>query len=103
MEEKALRVEEENDTSIIWATPMLLFLVGFFLMLAGIVVLMVAAMFQGNLSLSGAGVIFIGPIPIILGAGPHALWAIVLALVLTVIGFIMFFLLRKQVFRERVE
>jgi len=76
------------------ALPLRLFFLGFFLMFVGIVVLIVAAVLQGEMSASFASVIFIGPIPIILGAGPHALFAIVLAVVLTIVGFVVFFWLR---------
>jgi len=74
---------------------MKLFVLGFLLMFAGIVVLIFAAALEGNMNVSGAGIFFIGPIPIILGAGPLALFAILLATVLTIIGFVLFFWLRK--------
>jgi len=77
------------------ATASKLFFLGFFLMFVGVVVLIVAAALQGDAGVSGVLVVFIGPIPIILGAGPYALLAILLALVLTIVGFIVFFWLRR--------
>jgi uncharacterized membrane protein len=76
-------------------TFMGLFLIGFFLIFAGIIVLIFAAMPQGNTGASSAVVIFVGPIPIVLGAGPQAFLAILLAVILTIIGFVIFFLMRK--------
>ena len=76
--------------------PMRLLLAGFFLMFAGIVVLLASALFGGEADVSGGAIIFVGPVPIILGAGPDAFLAIILAAVLTVIGFIVFFWMRKQ-------
>jgi len=90
-EVKKMQKEEES----IWTFPMKLFLFGFLLMFAGIVVLIFAAALKGNMNVSGAGIFFIGPIPIVLGVGPHAFFAILLAAVLTIIGFVLFFWLRK--------
>jgi len=72
-----------------------LFLVGFFLMFVGIIVLIVAAALQGDTSLSVGSVVFIGPFPVILGAGSYAFFAVVLAVILTIVGFVVFFWLRK--------
>jgi uncharacterized membrane protein len=76
---------------------MKLFLLGFMLTFIGFIVIVVAALLSGDADVSGGAIIFVGPIPIILGAGTNAFLAIVLAAVLTVIGFIVFFWMRKQV------
>lgn len=76
--------------------PMKLFFSGFVLMFAGIVLMMAAAWLYGTSTLSGGAVIFIGPIPIILGVGPHSFLAILLATALTVIWLIFFLTLRKS-------
>jgi len=89
---KATQATEETLTS---TTLFKLFFLGFLLMFAGIVVLIVTAVLQGDISASGAEVIFIGPIPIVLGTGPHASLALLLAVILTIIGFVVFFWLRK--------
>lgn len=64
-------------------------------MFVGIVVLIVAATLQGGTSVSVGAVVFIGPIPIVLGAGPYAFFALLFAVILTIVGFIVFFWLRK--------
>jgi len=91
----SLATQATEETSVSATLFKLLFL-GFFLMLVGVAVLIVAAALQGDSIASGVLVIFIGPIPIILGAGPHAFFAILLAVVLTIVGFIVFFLLRNK-------
>ncbi|NIU84017.1 MAG: DUF131 domain-containing protein [Candidatus Thorarchaeota archaeon] len=53
-----------------------------------------AVLFEAPFSFGG--VIFVGPIPIVLGAGPHSFWAILLAVGLTILGFILFLVLRKR-------
>lgn len=85
----------QKEEDFVWAVPLRLFLIGFFLMFLGVIVLIVAAVLQGDTSVSGGLIILIGPIPIILGAGPHASLALLLAVILTIVGFIVFFWLRK--------
>jgi uncharacterized membrane protein len=77
------------------ATFFKLFFLGFFLMFVGVIVLIVAAALQGGASASGTLVIFIGPVPIILGAGSNASLALLFAVILTIVGFVVFFWLRK--------
>lgn len=79
--------------------PMRLFLFGFLLIVAGVIVIMASAFLSGDVSVSVGGLVFVGPIPVIVGAGPDAFFAIILAAVLTVIGFIVFFWVRRR-FRE---
>jgi len=91
-----LSLETENkEETLVSALSLKLFFLGFFLMFVGVVVLIVAAALHGDASVSVGSVVFIGPIPIILGAGPHASLALLLAVILTIVGFIMFFWLRK--------
>jgi len=78
-------------------TPMKLFLIGCFLMFTGVIALIVSALLGGNGTVSGGAIIFVGPVPIVLGAGPHAFLAVVVAAALTVIGFAVFLWMRRQV------
>jgi len=77
--------------------PLNLFLIGLFLMFAGVIVLVVSALLGRNGTLSGGAIIFVWPIPIVLAAGPHAFLAVVVAAVLTAIGFVVFLWMRRQV------
>jgi uncharacterized membrane protein len=95
-------IEEKSET-LVWNIPIKLFFVGFFLMFAGVIVLIIVAALQGNSSVSGGLIIFVGPIPIILGSGPYSVFAILFAVILTIIGFIVFFLLRRKAFRSMVK
>jgi uncharacterized membrane protein len=72
-----------------------LFVLGFSLVLLGIVILAVATVASGG-SASYGGVIFIGPIPIVLGAGPQAALLILLAIVLAALSIIVFLLMRRR-------
>lgn len=71
------------------------FLAGFSLIFLGVVILMIATLIYGLPDSVGL-IVFIGPIPIILGAGEYSFLAIVLAVVLTIISITFFILLRKQ-------
>jgi uncharacterized membrane protein len=74
-----------------------LLLLGVVLTFVGVMVIVVSVLLSGDADVSGGAIIFVGPIPIILGAGTDAFLAIVLAAVLTIIGFIVFFWMRRQV------
>jgi uncharacterized membrane protein len=78
-----------------------LFVLGFFIVLLGIVILAVATLSSGG-SASYGGVIFIGPIPIVFGAGSQAAWLILFAIVLAALSIIVFLLTRKRMNREAV-
>jgi len=86
--------EEQEATS---SLPFKLVMIGFLLMFVGVMVLLASALLSGNGTVSGGAIIFVGPIPIVLGAGPHALLAVVVAAVLTIMGFVVFFGLRSRV------
>jgi len=89
--------EDEQAQESPSSLPTNLFLLGFLLILAGFIVIMAYALFGGDADVSGGAVIFVGPIPIIIGAGTDVFLAIVLGAVLTIIGFIVFFWMRRQV------
>jgi len=76
-----------------------LLLAGFLLILSG-VILVVASSLLGNGSVSTGVIIFVGPIPIIIGTGVNALLAILLAAVFTILCLIVFFLVRRMKWAE---
>lgn len=84
---------ERSFTSV--PSSMKVFLVGFFLVFIGVVILMIATLIYGLPDSVGL-IVFIGPIPIILGAGEYSFLAIMLAVVLTILSIILFMVLRKQ-------
>jgi len=73
---------------------MKVFLAGFLLIFLGVIILMIAGL-MGGTSQSFGLVVFIGPIPIILGAGKYSLLAILLAVLLTIFGIVLFVIFRK--------
>lgn len=75
--------------------PMKLFLLGFVLIFLGMIFLMASSVLSGDVQTTTGIVIFIGPIPIMLGTGPYSIFAVLLAAILTVLGVVFFFLMRK--------
>ena len=76
-----------------------IFLIGFLLAFLGMIILMVAGLMEGVSQASGI-IVFIGPIPIMLGVGKPSLLAIFLAILLTIIGIVLFFIFRRISFQS---
>jgi uncharacterized membrane protein len=89
--------EDANNGSNGSRKILVLFIMGIFIIFLGVVVLTVAAMLSGSGSASFGGFIFIGPIPIIVGGGPEAPWLTVMAVILTIMGIVVFLIMRRQV------
>jgi len=81
----------------------LMLFMGIFIIFLGGVVLTVAAMLSGSGSASFGGFIFIGPIPIIIGAGPEAPRLMAMAVVLAVMGIVTFLIMRRQMGKPNVQ
>ena len=88
--------EETEDEGIGMSSRLLGFLLlGITLVFVGIAVLVVASLFLGGGSVGG--VILIGPIPIVLGAGPDAGLLIAISIILTLISIILFLIMNRRV------
>lgn len=68
--------------------------VGFLLVFAGIIVLVVVSVLSGSGSVGG--VILIGPIPIIFGSGPDAFWLVLIGVIVTVFCAVLFLVMNKR-------
>jgi uncharacterized membrane protein len=74
-----------------------LFVIGFLMIFIGIIVLIVAAVLYGEGSVNFGAIIFIWPIPIVVGAGPEAPLMVLFAIILAVLSIIMFLILRRNI------
>jgi uncharacterized membrane protein len=93
----ATREDEENAESVPSLPKMfsVLLAAGLAIFFIGVILLAVAASLSGT-SNSGFGVvIFLGPIPIVAGAGPGTLWILLIAVLLAVL-IVMAFLLERE-------
>jgi uncharacterized membrane protein len=73
---------------------------GFLLIFAGIIIFIITAMFSGG-SGSVGGVVFIGPIPIVFGAGPNSNWLIIISIILAVVMLGLFLVYNRRSRRIR--
>jgi len=71
------------------------FFAGFAIIIVGIILVVLASVL-GTGSGSVGGVIFIGPFPIVFGAGPDAIWLILISLTIAVLMLALFFVWRRR-------
>ena len=91
----------ENDENVVSRKILMLFVAGFFTTFVGIIILMVATLFYGGGSASFGALIFIGPIPIVVGAGPEAVWMVLFALIMAVLSIIMLLIMRSGIAKRK--
>jgi len=84
-----------SEQSSVFQKFFLLFIIGFFTIFVGIIILMVATVLSDGSANFGV-FIFIGPFPIVVGAGPEAPWMILFAIILAVLSITMFLVLRRE-------
>jgi uncharacterized membrane protein len=91
-----LNDEDAEDGGIGVSSRLLGFLLlGITFVFVGIAVLVIASVVLGG-SGSVGGVILIGPIPILFGAGPEAGWFIAISIILTVASLVLFLIMNRQ-------
>jgi uncharacterized membrane protein len=73
-----------------------LLVLGFFMVVVGFILVAIAVMISQVGSPGLGGIIFIGPIPIVFGAGPGAQWLILVAVILAALGAVTFLVLRRK-------
>ena len=88
--------DENEDEGITVSSRLFGFLIlGIALVFVGIMVLVVASLVSGG-SGSVGGVIFIGPFPIVFGAGPSAGWLILIGIILAVLSIVLFLVMNRR-------
>jgi uncharacterized membrane protein len=90
-----------NDEGAVSRKILMLFVAGFFMTFVGIIVLIVATLFYGGGSANFGALIFIGPIPIVVGAGPEAAWMVSFSVILAVLSIIMLLIMRKGIAKKK--
>lgn len=93
--------EEQNEEGGVAVSGRLwmLLLAGISLVFVGIAVIVVASILLGG-SGSVGGVILIGPIPIIFGSGPDALWLVLVGVIVSIISIVLFLVLNRRAGRN---
>lgn len=74
----------------------MLFFIGFFIILVGIIITVAVALLFSEGVGSFGGFILIGPFPIVFGAGPEATWLAIFAIILGVLSIVLFLILWRR-------
>jgi uncharacterized membrane protein len=98
--EENCEIVEESVTVYRWF--FLLLILGFVLVVIGVAFILIATVFYGGGSASGGVVIFVGPFPIVIGAGPDVTWIVLFSTVLTVLSVVIFFVMNRKI-RKRED
>ena len=77
----------------------LLLIGGVVLVIVGVAVIVVASVFYGTVSASAGVVIFIGPFPIVIGAGSDVTWMVLFSVSLAVLSVVVFLVMNRRVRR----
>jgi uncharacterized membrane protein len=85
-----------DQASNMFGRLFLLLISGFILAFVGFAILLIAGILLDGSSVSGGAVIFIGPIPIIIGAGVNATWIILFSVVIAILSVLMFFIISRR-------
>jgi uncharacterized membrane protein len=87
-----------EDKGIAVSRRFFLFLIlGFILVFVGITIILASAMLYGGDSASFGAVIFVGPFPIVVGAGPEATSLVLLGIILAVLSVIVFLVMNRRI------
>jgi uncharacterized membrane protein len=73
---------------------------GFVLVFIGIIVIFIAAVLFGGGSASAGAVIFIGPFPIVIGAGPDVTLIVLFSIILAVLSVVVFLVMNRRLRRS---
>lgn len=97
--------EESNETTAeegaMVSNRLFLFLIfGFAMVFIGVLLIVVASALSGGAGAASVGaVIFIGPFPIVVGAGPDMTFLIIVGVVLAVLSIVVLLIMRRRVGR----
>jgi uncharacterized membrane protein len=97
--------DEENretvEEGVTVSSRLFLFLVlGFALVFIGIIVILIATVLYGGGSASAGAVIFIGPFPIVIGAGPDVTLIVLFSIILAVLSVVVFLVMNRRLRRS---
>lgn len=93
--------QETAEEGIAVSSRFFLFLVlGFVLVFIGIIVIFIATVLYGGGSASAGAVIFIGPFPIVIGAGPDVTLIVLFSIILAVLGVVVFLVMNRRLRRS---
>ena len=75
-------------------------ILGFVLVFVGIIVILIATVLYGGGSVNLGAVIFIGPFPIVIGAGPDVTWIILFGIIMAVLSIVLLLVMNRRIRRS---
>ena len=90
--QEAVEKEDTFSPNFFW-----FLILGFALVFMGIAVILIAAVLYGGGSASVGAVIFIGPFPIVVGAGPDVTWIVLLSIIIAVLSIMVFLIMNRRI------
>jgi uncharacterized membrane protein len=96
MFENSEQPDEQSEGVTVSSRLFGVLMLGFLLVFVGIAVLVVVSVLGSGGSGSVGGVVFIGPIPIVFGAGPNSNWLIIISLIIAVVMLAFFFIFSRR-------
>ena len=91
--------EISEEERVISSRLFLFLILGFVLVFVGVVVLLIATVFYAGGSGNVGAVIFIGPFPIVIGAGPDVTWIILFSVILAALSIVVFLVMNRRLRR----
>lgn len=93
-------IEETDKEGLTVSSRFFLLLIsGFALVFVGIAVILVASVLYSGSSVSGGLVVFIGPFPIVIGAGPDVTLIVLFSIILAVLSVVVFLVINRRMRR----
>jgi uncharacterized membrane protein len=94
---------EISEEGRVVSSRLFLFLIlGFVLVFVGVVIIFISTVFYAGSSANVGAVIFIGPFPIVIGAGPDVTWIILFSVILAVLSIVVFLVMNRRMRRFTV-
>ena len=93
-------MEESGDEGVTVSNRFFLPLIaGVVVVIVGVAVILIASVFYSAGSAGADVVIFIGPFPIVIGAGPDATWIVLFSVILAALGVVVFLVMNRRMKR----
>lgn len=92
----ASSVMPENNNKRIERKFLLLLFLGFFLIIIGVTILTITMLMYSKELVNFGAVIIIGPIPIVIGAGPESTLMVLFAILLAILCIVVYLVIRRE-------
>ncbi|MEM4243704.1 MAG: hypothetical protein QXP44_02760 [Candidatus Bathyarchaeia archaeon] len=88
--------ESSEEDALAFSKFSALLIIGMALIVVGIMVILLVAVLYGGGSASASAIIFIGPFPIIIGAGPDATWIVPISIIIAILSIVVFLVMNRK-------